>query len=237
MMGKLNAILFDLDNTILTNDMEIFVPAYLKLISGYAAELYDPKRFVEEMLAATEVMATNTDPAVSNETAFWNEFSRLTGWNRDKMIPFFSRFYENEFDILRQLTRPRPEARPLVEWAFDNGYQVVIATNPMFPRIATEKRLTWAGLGVEEFDYALVTTYENMHATKPHCEYYLEILAHVGCAPAQALMVGDDLTLDIEPAGTVGMRTYWVDPQEDHGGSSDWGQGPLSALRSWLEAH
>jgi HAD superfamily hydrolase (TIGR01549 family) len=236
MMGELNTILFDLDNTLLINNMDSFIPAYLKLISSYAAELYDPRRFVQEMLAATEVMSANTDPAVSNETAFWDEFSRLTGWDRADMIPFFARFYETQFDTLQRLTRPRPEARALVEWAFDVGHRVVIATNPVFPQIATEKRLTWARLGVEEFDYALVTTYENMHATKPHREYYDEILEHVGCAPAQALMVGDDRQLDIEPAGAVGIRTYLVDSPDDHGGNPDSGQGPLSALRAWLGA-
>jgi HAD superfamily hydrolase (TIGR01549 family) len=234
-MNELRAILFDLDNTLLINDMDAFVPAYLKLISAYAARLRDPKRFVQDMLVATEAMASNTDPAVSNEQAFWDAFSGLTGWDRSEMVPFFARFYGEQFDDLRPLTQPRPEARSLVEWAFAGGYQVVIATNPMFPRIATEKRLAWAGLGVHDFDYALVTTYENMHATKPHHEYYLEILERVDCTPPQALMVGDDWELDIEPAGTVGMRTYWVDAQDRAQDSAVAGRGPLSALRSWLE--
>jgi HAD superfamily hydrolase (TIGR01549 family) len=234
MMNELRSVLFDLDNTLLINDMDAFVPAYLKLISAYAAPLRDPKRFVQDMLAATDVMATNTDPAISNEKAFWDAFTELTGWDPAEMIPFFARFYEERFDGLRPLTQPRPEARPVVEWAFARGYQVVIATNPMFPRIATEKRLAWAGLGVDEFDYTLVTTYENMHATKPHREYYLEILDHVDCIPPQALMVGDDWERDIEPAGTVGMRTYWVDAGTSAEGGAAAGRGPLSALRTWL---
>jgi HAD superfamily hydrolase (TIGR01549 family) len=233
-MNELRAILFDLDDTLLINDMDVFVAAYLKLISGYAARLRDPKRFIHDMLAATDVMAANTDPAVSNEKAFWDAFSALTGWDRAEMIPFFARFYDEQFDELRSLTQPRPEARPMVEWAFGKGYQVVIATNPMFPRIATEKRLSWAGLGVDEFHYALVTTYENMHATKPHHEYYLEILDRVDCATAEALMVGDDWERDIEPAGAVGMRTYWVNTLTRAEGSAVAGQGPLSGLRTWL---
>lgn len=234
-MTELRAVLFDLDNTLLINDMDAFVPVYLKLISAYAARLRDPKRFVQDMLVATEAMASNTDPAVSNEQAFWDAFSALTGWDRSEMIPFFARFYREQFDDLRSLTQPRPEAHSLVEWAFTRGYQVVIATNPMFPRIATEKRLAWAGLGVDEFDYALVTTYENMHATKPHHEYYLEILDRVGCTPPDALMVGDDLEMDIEPAGALGIRTYWVDAQGPAQDSAAAGRGPLSALRSWLQ--
>lgn len=237
MMNGLRAVLFDLDNTLLLNDMDAFIPAYLKLISAYAAEIYNPKRFVKQMLAATEAMATNTDPAISNERAFWDTFSQLTGWDRAEMVPFFTRFYETQFDGLQRLTQSRPEARSTVEWAFAMGYSVVIATNPMFPQIATEKRLAWAELGVDEFDYALVTTYENMHATKPHRQYYLEILDRVKCAPAQTLMVGDDWELDIAPAAAVGMRTYWVDAHTELAGSALSGQGPLSALRTWLGDH
>jgi HAD superfamily hydrolase (TIGR01549 family) len=234
MMNELRAVLFDLDNTLLINDMDAFIPAYLKLISTYAAKIYDPKRFVEHMLLATDAMATNTDPTISNERAFWDAFTQLTGWDPADMVPFFARFYESQFDGLQRLTQPRPEARSMVEWVFGMGYSVVIATNPMFPQIATEKRLAWADLGVDKFDYALVTTYENMHATKPHRQYYLEILDRVHCAPEQALMVGDDFKLDIAPAAAVGMRTYWVDEQPGLSGSRRSGCGPLSALRTWL---
>ena len=233
MMGDRPAILFDLDNTLLSNDMDHFIPAYFELISAYAAAVYDPQRFVRDLIAASEVMATNTDPAVSNEQAFWGTFAQLTGREPAEAIPFFARFYETEFGELRRLTAPRPEARVVVEWALDRGYAVVVATNPMFPRIAVEKRLAWAGLGVDAFDYALVTTYENMHATKPHPAYYREILARVGCPPADAVMVGDDWELDIQPAAAVGMRTYWVDAPAGDERAAD-GRGPLAALPAWL---
>jgi HAD superfamily hydrolase (TIGR01549 family) len=233
-MVDLRAILFDLDNTLLLNDMETFIPAYLELISGYAAEIYDPELFVRHMLAATEVMAGNTDPGISNEMVFWGTFSKLTGWDREKMVPFFAHFYETEFEGLKTLTAARPEARPVTEWAFETGHRVVIATNPMFPRIATEKRLEWADLGVDEFNYALVTTYENMHATKPHREYYVEILERVDCEPRQALMVGDDWGRDIRPAAAMGMHTYWVDPPDGTQSAVGREGGSLSDLPDWL---
>ena len=43
------------------------------------------------------------------------------------------------------------------------GYKVVLATNPIFPAIATESRMRWAGLAPEDFDY--YTTYENQNLT------------------------------------------------------------------------
>ena len=159
------AILFDLDDTLLINDMDQFIPAYFKLLGAYAADRFDPRLLIQHLLTATDAMLHNTDPAVTNEQAFWDEFSRLTGFDPVEMTPFFHRFYETRFDGIRPLTQPRPEARSLVEWAFAQGYQVAIATNPMFPLVAVERRLDWAGLGVDRFDYDLITTYENMRAT------------------------------------------------------------------------
>ncbi len=83
----LRAILFDLDNTLLGNDMDTFLPAYFKLISTYAAERYDPRKLAGHILAASQVMMANTDPAVSNEEAFWTRFSELTSFDRAEMTP------------------------------------------------------------------------------------------------------------------------------------------------------
>jgi HAD superfamily hydrolase (TIGR01549 family) len=206
------AILFDLDDTLLTNNMDSFLPRYLTLLSAYAAEYYDPGLLIQHLLAATQAMAENTDPAVTNEEAFWTEFSRLTGFDHAEMTPFFTRFYQTRFNEIQSLTQPRSEARPVVEWAFRQGYAVVIATNPMFPRVAVDRRLAWGG--IDDFDYDLVTSYENMHSTKPHPSYFREILDRLDCSPAGALMVGDDWERDILPARQVGIDTFWIAPAE-----------------------
>lgn len=209
---QLRAILFDLDDTLLSNDMDTFLPHYLKLISAYARDTYDPAQLVQDLLAATQVMMDDSDPTVSNEDAFWDRFSQLTGFDRAEMIPFFTRFYLTRFDDLQKVVECRPESRLLVEWALRQGYSTVIATNPMFPRVAVDRRLAWAG--VDDFDYALVTSYENMHFTKPNPEYYREILAILNCHPAEALMVGDDWERDMIPAAQVGIKTFWIAPVE-----------------------
>ncbi len=210
--GRTRAILLDLDDTLLTNNMDSFVPRYLSLLSKYAAAHLEPSLLIQHLLAATDAMARNTDPTVTNEDAFWAEFSRLTGFDYHEMTPFFTRFYQTRFDEIQSLTRSRPEARPIVEWAFQHGYAVVIATNPMFPRVAVDRRLAWAG--IDDFDYDLVTSYEIMHFTKPHPNYYREILERLNCPPAEALMVGDDWERDILPARQVSIQTYWITPDE-----------------------
>ena len=162
----IRALLLDLDDTLLSNSMDDFLPTYLHLISNFAAEHYKPDYFVEQMMASTREMASNTDPTVTNEEAFWNGFSRRTGADPEQLVPFFARFYETVFNRLEAKTKRRSQAQPLVQWALDSGYRVVIATNPMFPRIAVDRRLAWAG--IEGFNFHLVTSYENMHLSLIH---------------------------------------------------------------------
>ena len=49
-------------------------------------------------------------------------------------------------------------------------------------------------------------------AWKPEAEAFLRALAPLGVAPHNALMVGDSLDFDLEPAKGLGMQTAWVNP-------------------------
>jgi FMN phosphatase YigB (HAD superfamily) len=53
-----------------------------------------------------------------------------------------------------------------------------------------------------------VTTYENSRRCKPNPDYYREVLAALGKAPENCIMVGNDVDEDILPAREVGMKTF-----------------------------
>lgn len=206
----IKTILFDLDDTLLGNDMDTFLPHYFALLDKYAAKHLDVVDFVPSVLKASEVMTRNTDPTFTNNEVFWQEMNKLIGLDGIKTGALFDNFYRGEFNQLQDITESLPVAAELIRTCLRKGYQVVIATNPMFPRLAVEARLNWAGIPVTEFPYEMVTTIENMHATKPHQAYYREILAELKCTPTEALMVGDDWQRDMEPAAGVGLFTYWI---------------------------
>jgi FMN phosphatase YigB (HAD superfamily) len=149
---------------------------------------------------------------------------------RGELEPVFERFYAEAFPALRPLTAPRPAAPKIVEWAGQRGLQTAIATNPVFPRTAIEQRMEWAAVGVDRFEYALVTSYENSHATKAQPAYYREILAVLGCGPEECLMVGDNWNWDMVNAAEVGIPGFWIaDPSSPppSAGSLPVGQGSL----------
>jgi FMN phosphatase YigB (HAD superfamily) len=226
----LKAILFDLDDTLLGNDMDTFLAHYFKLLGHYARPLLEEKAFIHYLLNATRTAIADVDPARSNQEVFWECFERLSGRPRSELEPFFGRFYEEVFPQLRSSTQQRPIAVDLVRSSMARGLAVVIATNPLFPASAIEQRLAWAGIPVTEFPYALVTSYENMHATKPQVAYYREILA--------ALMVGNDWDNDVVPAAEAGLFTYWVCAAEAAPPDSNLvtGYGSLAVLYSLLNA-
>ncbi len=241
----LEAILFDLDDTLLENSMDTFVLAYFQAVTRYVSARISPERVIAEMLRGTQAMEANDGTGPTNEEAFAAVFYSGMGVEEAEIKPIFEAFYEEEFIKLRPLTRTLPEARPLIEWAFERVPQVAIATNPMFPRSPTEQRLAWAGVPVTEFDYALVTTYEDMHATKAHPAYYREVLTRLGRQPDECVMVGDDWQRDIAPAASVGIPVYWiaepdVPPPSLAPGEKDEsgplvGQGTLIDLWNWLK--
>lgn len=206
----LQAILFDLDDTLLGNNMDHFLPGYFALLGEYAARYFSPEKFIEELLVCTEGMVRNIDPSQSNREVFWGLFEQRTGLNANELEAFFDRFYREQFHQLRSRTQKRPFAVKLVDYCLRHNLDVVVATNPLFPRTAIEARLAWAGLPVAQYDFALVTTYENMHAAKPQPAYYAEILDKISCVPEQALMVGNDWQNDILPAHSLGIQTYWL---------------------------
>lgn len=206
----LKAVLFDLDDTLLGNDMDHFLPGYFALLGQHAERYLSRDRFLQELMTCTEAMIRDVDPALSNRDVFWQHFARRTGLDAVEMEAFFEQFYRHQFHQLRDRTEKRPFAAELVQFCLDHNLDVVVATNPLFPLIAIEARLAWGGLPVDQYNFALVTAYENMHAAKPQPAYYTEILDKIGCAPAEALMVGNDWEADILPARSVGIQTYWL---------------------------
>lgn len=191
----INTILFDLDGTLLPMDQEKFVNGYFKMLAAKLAPYgYEPQQLINAILAGIEAMIKN-DGSQLNEDAFWKRFVEIYG---DKVLtdkPVFEDFYKNEFQDARSFCGFNPKAAETVRSLKDKGYRVVLATNPLFPSIATESRIRWAGLEPSEFD--LYTTYENTPYCKPNLDYYRDILKRIDCRPEECLMVGNDVGEDM----------------------------------------
>lgn len=204
----LKTILFDLDGTLLPIDTDRFVHQYLKAVATHVGHLVPPARLVEQIMASTAAMIGNTDRGLTNAQVFAADFFPKVGRDEAELMPLFDAFYRERFPLLREVCPGLPgRAREVVQAAVDRGFEIVLATNPLFPRTAIEERMRW--IGVEDMPWRLVTTYEEMHACKPQPAYYQEVLAKVGREPGECLMVGNDVDED-GVAAKVGIQVYFV---------------------------
>ena len=224
------AVLFDLDGTLLDLSMREFVPHYFRALTAWAARYgVEPAHFTARLQAATAAMMRNQRPE-TNARVFARHFFPLAGKGEAYWRPIFDAFYREAFPSLRHLSRPRPAARRVVETALAQGYPVALATNPLFPEAAVRQRMVWAG--VDDLPFALVTTYETCRASKPAAAYFREVCARLGAPPEACLMVGDE-PMDLA-ASQVGLATYWVHPPGAAGpttppGPATW-HGPLEGV-------
>lgn len=208
MLEGVRTLLFDLDGTLLGLDIHTFFPVYFSALARRFDGLLPGDRLIDAILQSTGVMISDRDRSRSNQEAFWRDFPARVGKNEEELDAIFSVFYREDFPGLCYLAQPLPEARMVLDRAMAGGYTLALATNPVFPRAAILERLRWGGIA--DVPFALITSYEDMHACKPHLEYYQEALELLRAKPEECLMVGNDAQEDMV-ASLLGMKTYLVD--------------------------
>ncbi len=210
-----NTLLIDLDDTLLLNPFDRFMPAYLKLLADKLSPFVAPDIMIPQLMYATDQMIQNNSPAQTLEETFDANFYPPLGLSKSDLEPHLFDFYTHEFHQLQSITSMRPEALELIAQVRHNSWQIVVATNPLFPLIAMQNRLSWAGFSQNDFPFSFVTAYESMHFAKPNPAYYAEILGRFGW-PHQAVgMIGNNLNEDILPTSALGIPGFWVDQNID----------------------
>ena len=202
---SLKTILFDLDGTLLPMDQELFLKSYFKrLVQKLVPHGYHPEKTVQAIMHCTYDVIKN-DGSLTNEQAFWQRFGKMMGEGCIKDEPIFDSFYRSDFQQVAADCGFNPEAARCIAALRQKGLRLVLATNPVFPAVATESRIRWAGL--DKNDFELVTTYENSRFCKPNPEYYRQIMRELGLNAEECLMVGNDVDDDMV-AREVGMQVF-----------------------------
>ena len=153
-----------------------------------------------------------------------------------KDLPVFDDYYRHEFQQVQSSCGFAPEAATVIETLKAAGKRVVLATNPLFPAIATQSRAKWAGL--EPSDFELITTYENSRFCKPNPDYYREILETLNLKPEECLMVGNDVQEDMI-ARQLGMEVFLLTDciiNRDGADISVYPHGDFAALLSYIRS-
>lgn len=235
-MTSLIAVLIDLDDTLLGNQMETFMPGYLKALSS-AVPGIPANTLVHELMTGTGKMLKKTGFKDTLADTFNNHFYPALGVQKEDLLFSIDSFYQKTFPTLQALTHPKPESRTFVTALHDLGFPMVVATNPLFPKAAQYHRLSWAGFPDADDLFLDITSFENYHFCKPHPEYYAEILLRNGLFNLPVVMIGNSLEDDILPAEQLGITTYWINESgQKHADQSELSDaGTLSDALEWIK--
>jgi len=206
----IDTILFDLDGTLLKVSQEAFAGVYFRELRKVFARLgMDPELSVKALWAGTKAMVQN-DGSKLNSQRFWEVFADFAGLDDAKLriVEYeCDRFYINEFNAVKTVTEPDSISQRLVRALASKGYDLVLATNPLFPACAITTRLEWIGLLPQDFKY--ITHYANSTFCKPNPGYFREILKVINKEPEHCIMVGNSANEDMS-AGALGIQTFLV---------------------------
>lgn len=236
-------LLLDLDDTLLETNTAEFLPAYYNALADYLSVKVPPSDLISALMSGVQSMLANRDPSRTLQEIFESDFYPRLQVPQQELRVLIGEFYATVFPRLRENTRTQPGASELVRWALDHGDHVAIATDPVFPREATLERVRWAGLQPGQFE--LISTFETFHFTKDHPAFFAEFMGRLGWPDRPALMAGNDIKRDLEPAGIIGLAGFHVEPEGTNppepyfrGNESTPAvpSGSLAALRAMLQA-
>ena len=204
----LKAVLFDLDGTLLPMDQDVFVKTYFSLLAKRLAPYgYDPEKLIQIIWKAISAEMSN-DGSKTNQEVFWDVFTSAFGEKSREQEPVFDDFYRTEFNTVASVCDPSPKANEIVKMLKKAGCMVILATNPIFPRVATDNRIRWAGMDRDDFDE--ISTFENYGLCKPNPEYFRFLLKKFDLKAEECIMVGNDVDEDMI-ASELGMKVFLMD--------------------------
>ncbi len=216
----IQAILFDLEGTLISVDMTVFMRNYLGILAPRFAHLISPDKFSKQLLKSLETSQTDPKPGQTNMQTFYDDFTKATGHSLLTLRPIFEEFYESDFPALRCLVQAIPQGAKVVEHAIQQGFITAVASNPVLPLSAMREHVRWAGLTPEHFK--IVPAFDNFHYLKPKLDFYSEVAGSIGVSPESCLLVSGK-SQDIV-CRELGMKMFLVgsidsEAQTDYAGT------------------
>ncbi len=200
--------LFDLDGTLLPMDTDKFTKLYFSAICKRFCPILgvDADTLVKAIWAGTKAMIKNDNTRLNNEV-FWETASTVLNRDMTAYVEQFDDFYKNEFIAAKEATAFTPYTKKCVDYIKANGGRLIVATNPIFPEVAQRRRLEWAGVSPDDFEF--ITGYENSGSCKPNLKYYEAICKKCGIKPDESIMIGNDVDEDM-CTSKLGFDTFLI---------------------------
>lgn len=202
----INTILLDLDGTVLPLDMDLFMTIYFNEMAKVFNDLPDHEMLVKNVWAATAAAVKNTEK-ITNEEVFMKAYDELIVGDLEEHKKRFEQFYDEGFLMTKNSVIENELIQKSIKILKEKGYQLVLATNPIFPMKAIHHRIRWAGFEPSDFSY--ISSFEKNHYCKPQIKFYEEVLSAIGKNPDECMMVGNDVQEDMI-VSKIGIKTFLI---------------------------
>ncbi len=204
------AVFFDLDGTLLPMDMAQFSRLYYAAVDDHGVmEHIHPTNGHEIFGKGIYAMLGNNGKA-SNADVFFGTIGRYSPVSRTSFETVMDEFYRGSYPRMKDSTQPEPLVPEIVATLKAKGYRLILSTQPVFPPVATNQRVQWAGLSPDDFEY--ISYYVNSGWCKPSPDYFREILRNTGLHAEECYIVGNDVREDMG-AVALGFEGFLVTSQ------------------------
>ena len=202
----MKTFLFDLDDTILDINWPVFEQKYYAGLAKAFLHIL-PESDVIKCIYKSYIYMVEVIDQRTNKEKFYDKMEDLCGVAKDILIAQEPLYYQTQYDSLKSITAPMPNMVAAVRRLKEKGYPMLIASQPVFPAIATLKRLSWTGFEAE--DFLKVTSFETEYACKPHSEYFENLIKEFELDPEDCVMVGNDRHEDMV-AALLGIESILI---------------------------
>jgi len=213
-LTRVRHILIDLDGTLLgARDLPLTLDflkqtiTALKVHGGWFRAMRAIRRVKSELQAPPKRI--QGEARTTNEFRAVEIFSRAIGLPAAQAAEVLKKTVPSIFPSLQRHFFPMAQAHDFLDWAeVEFGRRgLTLATNPVWPLELVKMRMAWADIDPERFGY--ITHAGVMHSTKPHLEYYEEILEQLKLKPEECCLIGNDVKMDL-PATRAGIPVFIV---------------------------
>lgn len=203
----MKAVIFDLDNTLFdhTASATYAIRTWIPELGGTPSDELVAQWFVIEDRIYPQWLAGALTHQ-GQRRARLRDFLPLLGHpvpptdaELDQLFTGYLRHYRGSWTAF-------PDARPALEVARGNGWRIGVLTNGS----TTQQNAKLAAIGLAEL-VDVVCTSESLGVSKPAPEAYLKTCEALGTEPADTLMIGDNLELDVVAARAAGLAARHLD--------------------------
>jgi putative hydrolase of the HAD superfamily len=203
----MKAVIFDLDNTLFdhTTSATNAVLGWVPELSGTPSDALVAEWFVIEDRNFNQWLS-GVVTHQGQRRGRLRDFLPLIGYpvpaldeELDQIYTRFLRHYEASWAAY-------PDARPALEVARSNGWRIGVLTNGS----TTQQNAKLSAIGLADLVDAVCTS-ESLGVSKPDPRAYLQTCTALGVEPADTMMIGDNLELDVLAARQAGMTAHHLD--------------------------